>query len=192
MDGLSGLGRVYIGYDASELGVTHLHVELLLRGAYRLVDDLVDGHADGAGVLERQRIVAGVQRHVLQDGLVPVVLGHLLKADVMCRAVDGGLHVAGLAAIAVADADVILAALGQLQLVAQGAVGAGLCLDEAQTGKVHVVLCPPAGVRHAVVHTLAVHVLSLDDDGASVGFGLLGLLECRGGQDVGLAVGGGS
>ena len=42
---------------------------------------------------------------------------------------------------------------------------------------------------HSVSHALAVHVLSLDNDGASIGLRLLGLFQCGGRDDVSLAVG---
>ena len=190
MYGLSGNGGIDISHHLSEVSLTHLYLEFLNRCPRRFVDDLVDGHFDGAGILKHEVVVASFQRH-RDNGLVPIISSYFLEVHFLNLTIHRRLHLSGFAAVTVAHANVVFSTLGQvLQLMAQGTIGIGLCLHKAQTGKVLVILCPPSGIGQFVVHTLAVHILGLDDNRAFIGFRLLGQFEflCR--QHVGLTVGG--
>ena len=121
---------------------------------------------------------------------MPVVLGHFFEVDNLCCAVDSRFHASRLAAVAISHQDVVFATLGQLQLMAKGTIGISLCLDESQSRKVVVVLCPPAGMCHAVVYVLTIHVFGLNDNRTMVWLWLLRLFKSCGRQYVGLFVGG--
>ena len=103
---------------------------------------------------------------------MPVVNGNLLNSHILSRTIDGSLDITCLIAVAVADTDVILTCLRQLQLMAQRTIRTCLRHDKAQTGKVGILLCPPARIGQLMVYTLTIHVLGLDNDGTLVGFRL--------------------
>ena len=138
-------GRIDISHHRTEVSLANFHVELLLRCAYGFVNHLVDSHLDSTAVLQNQRVAASFQRSG-DNGLAPVVDGNLLDIHGQGRTIDSSLDIACLAAVTVADADVVFASgnLRQFQGMAQGTARVGLCLDESQTGKVRVFLCPPA------------------------------------------------
>ena len=159
----------------SEVSFTNLYFEFFRRRTHGLVDNLVDSHCDGATVLKYQRVGARPQCG-FDNSLTPVVLSNLLKADVLSCAIDSSLHLTGLITITVSDTDIILTTLIQLQIMTQGTVRIGLCLNKAQTSEVLVVLCPPARVGQFVVNILTIHILGLNNDASFERFRLFGRL----------------
>ena len=178
---LTCCSSVHICCHFSEISIEDVHIELLGRCAFWFVSHLVDIHADGAWICDDECVAAYLHGN-RNDSFQPIARACLLNSSVLAYSVDTHSHVTSLAAVGIADTDIILTSFSHFLLMTQSTARVCLHLHISHARKVLGVLCPPTRVGQFAVSTLGVHILSFDDDGTMVRFWLLGLRKSCGWQ----------